>query len=86
MAIRLEKAIIRGEITNASRGRVTGWIQLVGHPEPVRLSLAGNCLRDLAGCTLKFENPEPHAEAAANLVSPDPELAAVAALSRQAAP
>lgn len=71
MAIRLEKAIIRGEISNTSRGRVTGWIQLVGRPEPVRLNLAGNCLRDLAGCTLKFENPEPQAETASNLVSPE---------------
>lgn len=31
----------------------------------------GNCLRDLAGCVLKFENPEPQPETAANIVSPD---------------
>lgn len=71
MAIRLEKAIIRGEVTNTQRGRVTGRIWLLGRAEPVELSLGGNCLRDLAGCTLKFENPEPGEELPAALVSPD---------------
>lgn len=71
MAIRLEKAIIRGEITNTQRGRVSGRLWLLGHPEPVELSLVGNCLRDIAGCTLKFENPDPQPESQAALVSTD---------------
>ncbi|MES2706305.1 MAG: hypothetical protein V4726_06820 [Verrucomicrobiota bacterium] len=71
MAIRLEKAIIRGEITNTLRGRVTGRIWLLGRSEPVEISLLGNCLRDLAGCALKFENPQPQPENMALIVSPD---------------
>lgn len=69
MAIRLDKAIIRGEITNETQGRVTGRIWLVGQAEPVELDLHGNCLRDLAGCSLTFENPEPRADAAVAIVA-----------------
>jgi hypothetical protein len=71
MAIRLEKAIIRGEITNTQKGRVTGRLWLLGRAEPVEISLAGNCLRDLAGSALTFVNPDPQPEAQAALVSPD---------------
>ncbi len=69
MAIRLDKAIIRGEITNQIPGLVTGRIWLVGQPDPLVLHLQGNCLRDLAGCHLSFENPQPR---------PDPAVAIVA--------
>ncbi len=71
MAIRLDKAIIRGEITNEIPGRVTGQIWLLGKPDPIVLNLHGNCLRDLAGCRLKFENPMPRIDAAVAIIAPE---------------
>ena len=62
MAIRLEKAIVRGEISNETPGFVTGRIWLLGQAEPLVLNLRGNCLRDIAGCTLSFVNPNPRRE------------------------
>ncbi len=70
MAIRLDKAIIRGEISNETAGRVTGRIWLVGKADPVEIDLHGNCLRDLAGCRLLFENPSPRHDPAADIVAP----------------
>jgi hypothetical protein len=69
MAIRLDKSIIRGEITNEIQGRVTGRIWLLGKPEPLELNLTGNCLRDLAGCHLHFENPVPRHDSAVTIVA-----------------
>jgi hypothetical protein len=57
MAWRIEESVVRGEIDNRVRGCVTGRIWFVGRPEPVRLELAGNCWRDLAGRRLVFANP-----------------------------
>jgi hypothetical protein len=59
MAFRLDKAVIRGEIANITPNQVTGRIWLVGMAAPIELKLTGNCLRDLAGCSLKFINPHP---------------------------
>lgn len=59
MAIRLDQAIIRGEISNETNGFVTGRIWLEGQAAPLVLNLRGNCLRDIAGCTLHFTNPHP---------------------------
>ncbi len=59
MAWRIADSIIRGEIDNRVRGRVTGHLVLAGHTEPVVLDLAGNCLGDLAGRRLVFTNPSP---------------------------
>ena len=69
MAIRLDKSIIRGEITNETQGRVTGRIWLLGKPDPIELNLTGNCLRDLAGCRLHFENPVPRHDSAVTIVA-----------------
>jgi hypothetical protein len=62
MAYRLDKAVIRGEISNTTPDQVTGQIWLVGLKNPLTISLEGNCLRDLAGCTLSFVNPHPRPE------------------------
>ncbi len=59
MAWRIEEAVIRGEIDNRTRGRVTGRIWFSGRAEPVELDLAGNCWSDLAGRRLEFTNPDP---------------------------
>lgn len=69
MAIRLDKAIIRGEITNETLGHVRGRIWLLGQPDPIELNLHGNCLRDLAGCRLHFENPVPRHDPAVTIVA-----------------
>jgi hypothetical protein len=59
MAFRIDSTIIRGEISNEVQGEVTGRLWLLGRKEPVALRLMGDCLRDLAGCRLTFENPHP---------------------------
>lgn len=61
MALRIHQSVVRGEIDNRRRGRIEGWIALVGVEQPVTLELTGNCLRDLAGCVARFENPQPMA-------------------------
>ncbi|MEZ5326502.1 MAG: hypothetical protein R3F19_15750 [Verrucomicrobiales bacterium] len=62
MAIRLDRAILRGEISNEIRGLVTGLVWVFGRDKPIVLRLKGNCLRDLAGCSITFENPHPEVE------------------------
>src|SRR5438552_12943283 len=57
MAWRIHNSVLKGEIDNRQRGRVRGSIWLVGRDKPIALDLSGNCLRDLAGCLIKFENP-----------------------------
>jgi hypothetical protein len=59
MAWRIDEAVVRGEIDNRIKGCVTGRIWFAGRDEPVRLELAGNCWRDLAGRRLEFTNPVP---------------------------
>jgi hypothetical protein len=59
MAWRIDESVVRGEIDNRTRGRLTGRIWFVGRADPVVLDLQGNCWRDLAGRRLEFTNPEP---------------------------
>jgi hypothetical protein len=59
MAWRLEEFLVRGEIDNRWRGRVTGRLWFVGRTGPVELDLAGNAWRDLAGRRLVFTNRQP---------------------------
>lgn len=59
MAWRIDEAVVRGEIDNRVRGRVTGRIWFSGKADPVEFDLAGNAWRDLAGRRLEFTNPEP---------------------------
>lgn len=59
MAWRIDDAVARGEIDNTTEGRTTGLIWLAGRTEPLKLSLNGDCWRDLAGTRLRFENPSP---------------------------
>lgn len=58
MAWRIARSVVRGEIDNRVRGVVTGRIWLLGREEPLKLNLAGNCWRDLAGFQFVFTNPE----------------------------
>lgn len=64
MALRLDTAIIRGEIDNTTRGNVRGKLWLVGHADPVELDLRGDAWRDVAGSKVSFTNPKPEAQPA----------------------
>lgn len=57
MAWRIDESVLRGEIDNRTRDRVTGRIWFEGVAAPVELDLAGNAWRDLAGRKLEFVNP-----------------------------
>ncbi|MEI9898351.1 MAG: hypothetical protein WDN28_31960 [Chthoniobacter sp.] len=59
MAWRIHDHVLRGEIDNRIRHRVTGRIWLAGLPEPLVLDLTGDCHPDVAGCVLTFANPAP---------------------------
>ncbi len=67
MAWRIETMVLRGEIDNRTRGRVTGRLWLLGRAEPLVLDLAGDCHRDLAGRRLEFTNPRPEPAAGEDL-------------------
>ncbi|PYK15597.1 MAG: hypothetical protein DME55_13520, partial [Verrucomicrobia bacterium] len=59
MAWRLHEHVLHGKIDNRTRGRVTGEVWLSGIDQPLILELTGDCAPDLAGCELRFENPDP---------------------------
>ncbi len=67
MAWRIERVVLRGEIDNRTRGRVTGRLWLLGRAEPLALDLVGDCHRDLAGRRLEFTNPRPEPDAGGEL-------------------
>jgi hypothetical protein len=58
-------------LSNEERGVVTGRIWLAGRKEPLMLRLHGDCLRDLAGCTVRFTNPRPEPDAALSVLAPE---------------
>lgn len=59
MAWRVDRFLVRGEIDNRIRDRITGRLWFLGRAEPVELELYGNARRDLAGKRLEFSNPKP---------------------------
>lgn len=59
MAWRIHDHVVRGEIDNREKGVVRGRLWLHDRTESVNLELQGNAWPDLAGCLLKFENPNP---------------------------
>ena len=70
MALRLDTAVIRGEIDNTTRGNVRGRLWLVGREEPISIDLRGDAWRDVAGGRLTFTNPKPEPQAAASKLQP----------------
>jgi hypothetical protein len=58
MAFRIHDSVVRGEIDNRAKGVVRGNIWVEGRKEPIVLELKGNAWPDLAGCLLKFQNPD----------------------------
>lgn len=63
MAWRIDEQLVRGEIDNRVRGRVTGRLWFLGRAEPVTLDLCGDAWRDVAGHLIRFTNPAPKAGA-----------------------
>jgi hypothetical protein len=59
MAWRIDEFLVRGEIDNCVRGRVTGRLWFAGREDPVELDLVGNGWRDVAGRRLVFVNQQP---------------------------
>ena len=53
---RLNNAVLRGEIDNTRRGETHLKFWLFGKEQPVSIALGGDCLRDLAGTHIYFEN------------------------------
>lgn len=60
--MRIDRAVIRGEINNTRRELVELKLWLKDLPQPVNISLSGNCLKDIAGCHLTFTNNLPESE------------------------
>ena len=58
MAWRPNEQLIEGELDNTVRGKVTGWMRFVGIKGRVKFDLAGDFLSDIAGCRIRFGNPE----------------------------
>lgn len=59
MAWRIADLVVDGELDNTVKGRVTGWLRLVGRAEALRLELRGNCRPDLAGWRFRIVRLEP---------------------------
>jgi hypothetical protein len=59
MAYRIEPYVVRGELDNRVRGRVTGRIWLGGIESPLELELEGDAHPDLAGRVLTFARRDP---------------------------
>ncbi len=53
---RINSAVVRGELDNTRMGQVSLRLWLIDRSEPVSIQLDGDCLRDLAGSHIKFEN------------------------------
>lgn len=70
MALRLDTAVIRGEIDNTTRDNVRGRVWLVGREDPIIIDLRGNAWRDVAGCKVTFSNPRPSSRPAAVALHP----------------
>jgi len=67
MAWRFDREVIRGELDNRQKGKITGTLWLAAQSKPVQLNLEGNPSRDWAGCVLRFTNPAPEAKGESGL-------------------
>lgn len=59
MAWRIDEFLVKAELDNRTRGRVTGTLWFAGKANPVTLDLKGNPWRDLAGHKITITNPSP---------------------------
>lgn len=68
MRISLAHLIIQGLVDNTAQGSIVLRLQFVGRETPIERTFSGDCLRDIAGCRLAFENP-----LAASVLTPEDE-------------
>ena len=59
MAFRPDKSLLRAELDNTVRGRVTGTLWFAGRADPVTLDLSGDAWADVAGARITLSNPHP---------------------------
>lgn len=59
MLFRISDYVQRGSLDNRQKGLVRLTLHILGLELPVTIDLQGDCLRDLAGCFMEFENPHP---------------------------
>jgi len=83
MAFRIHESVIRGEIDNRVRGRITGSLWLHGRKNPVLLDLEGDAHRDLAGCLLQFSATTPTVRLSGRLAAKQKGLAGDFTASRK---
>ena len=57
MAWRIGDALVRGEIDNRVKNKITGKLWFADCDSPYLLELEGNCCQDIAGCLLTFSDP-----------------------------
>lgn len=73
MAFRITTHVQRGWLDASTKGRIVGEIYLKGRELPMRLSLDGLPMADIAGRIVSFENPDAHASAEPLLLAEDQE-------------
>lgn len=71
MALRLDSAVVKGEIDNTLPGAVFVRLWLIGHDAPIECRLSGDAWRDVAGRRIVFHNPNPKARKSAAALSGD---------------
>jgi len=59
MALRIADVIQHGWIDNTTPGITKGELYILGHNDPIKLFLKGNCWRDVAGTKMEFRNTDP---------------------------
>lgn len=61
MYLSISHLIERGFVDNTKKGRIAIALQFAGRRKPFEWEMDGNCLQDIAGCRLTFQNPLPAA-------------------------
>lgn len=59
MAWRIADRVVGGQIDNTIKGKVTGWIEVIGRSEPLVLDLHGDCQPELAGWRCRIDRTDP---------------------------
>jgi hypothetical protein len=58
MAWRPSEYLIKGELDNTVRGRVTGWMKFFGKRNKIKFDLQGDFHRDIRGAKIRFHNEQ----------------------------
>lgn len=71
MALRLDSAVVKGEIDNTLPGVVFVRLWLIGRESPIECRLTGDAWRDVAGRQIFFHNPHPKPQKSAAALKED---------------